>query len=181
MCAAWTVAVVDGPDRGQIWRALDLAERRVLIGRDPACELRLSDAEVALHHAALEYDGGSLHLVDVGSSTGLWLGSVRVRDVYLSGGEELRVGQTTLAFSPSEADAPSPAAAPPGEDASADFLSAVVTSGMTYPLARDKVVEEFTRRYVEHMLREHGGNVTRAAAASGIGRRYFQMVRGKSG
>jgi hypothetical protein len=31
------------------------------------------------------------------------------------------------------------------------------------------------------MLQLHGGNVTRADAASGIGRRYFQMVRGKTG
>jgi DNA-binding NtrC family response regulator len=62
-----------------------------------------------------------------------------------------------------------------------DFLDGVVTSGMTFPSARDKVVEEFTKRYVEHMLQLHGGNVTRAAAASGIGRRYFQMVRGKTG
>jgi DNA-binding NtrC family response regulator len=62
-----------------------------------------------------------------------------------------------------------------------DFLDGVVTSGMTFPSARDKVVEEFTKRYVDHMLQLHGGNVTRAAAASGIGRRYFQMVRGKTG
>jgi hypothetical protein len=41
------------------------------------------------------------------------------------------------------------------------------------------VLDEFQRRYVEHMLSLHGGNVTRAAAASGIGRRYFQMVRAK--
>lgn len=65
--------------------------------------------------------------------------------------------------------------------AEGDYLEGVVTSGMTFPAARDKIVEEFTRRYVEHMLSLHGGNVTRAAAASGIGRRYFQMVRGKAG
>ena len=45
--------------------------------------------------------------------------------------------------------------------------------------ARQAVLDEFERRYTTHMLALHGGNVTRAAAASGIGRRYFQMVRAK--
>jgi DNA-binding NtrC family response regulator len=68
---------------------------------------------------------------------------------------------------------------PPAPSSSTDYLDDVVRANMTFPLARDKVVEEFTRRYVEHMLSLHSGNVTRAAAAAGIGRRYFQMVRGK--
>jgi transcriptional regulator with GAF, ATPase, and Fis domain len=63
--------------------------------------------------------------------------------------------------------------------ANADFIDTVVRSGMTYPCARTRVIDEFMRRFVEHMLAAHNGNVTRAAAASGIGRRYFQAVRGK--
>ena len=58
-------------------------------------------------------------------------------------------------------------------------LRAALKSGQPLPLARQAVLDEFERRYVQHMLNEHGGNVTRAAAASGIGRRYFQMVRAK--
>jgi len=60
-----------------------------------------------------------------------------------------------------------------------DAIDKIVRSGQPLPIARQSVLEEFERRYVEHMLALHGGNVTRAAAASGIGRRYFQMVRAK--
>ncbi len=59
------------------------------------------------------------------------------------------------------------------------FLDDVIRTGEELPRARQRVVDEFERRYVTHMLAAHGGNVTRAAAASGIGRRYFQMVRAK--
>jgi two-component system response regulator HydG len=39
----------------------------------------------------------------------------------------------------------------------------------------------FERRYVEQVLAEHGGNVLRAAAASGVARRQFQRVKGRIG
>ena len=393
-CATWTIKVVDGPDKGQTWRVDDIATRRVLIGQGPSCELRLSDCGVSRRHAALEHDGAGLHVIDLDSPNGTWLGKTRVRDVYLSGGEEIALGTTKLSFETDgvahdvpvskassfgslrgesaqmralyptlerlaktelpvliegetgtgkdlaaeslhraserktgpfvifdcrpgavverdlfeeasagtlfldeigdlnialqvkllrllETGGPRVIAAtrrdldrevhagrfrddllhrlavtrvelPPlrkregdigylarafivaahgdpakltgdiaarleayewpgnvrelesaiaqlvelgdftlrpttrdlgGNEKSAanDFLEGVVASGMTFPAARDKIVEEFTRRYVEHMLSLHNGNVTRAAAASGIGRRYFQMVRGKTG
>jgi transcriptional regulator with PAS, ATPase and Fis domain len=41
-------------------------------------------------------------------------------------------------------------------------------------------MEEFERRYIEHALAKHGSNVTRAAAASGIPRRYFQIIKARA-
>jgi ActR/RegA family two-component response regulator len=41
------------------------------------------------------------------------------------------------------------------------------------------MLEEFRRRYVEQVLQDHGGNVIRAARASGVGRRYFQRIKAK--
>ena len=67
----------------------------------------------------------------------------------------------------------------PAMSSGIDVLDQIVKSGQPLPLARQAVVDELERRYVQHMLALHGGNVTRAAAASGIGRRYFQMVRAK--
>lgn len=60
-----------------------------------------------------------------------------------------------------------------------DVIEQVVRSGEPMTMARQKVIEEFERRYTTHMLTLHNGNVTHAAAASGIGRRYFQMVRAR--
>jgi two-component system, NtrC family, response regulator HydG len=45
--------------------------------------------------------------------------------------------------------------------------------------ARQVVVAEFERRYVERMLDNHGGNVTRAAESAGVARRYFQILKAR--
>ncbi len=45
--------------------------------------------------------------------------------------------------------------------------------------ARQMVVAEFERRYVERMLDNHGGNVTRAAESAGVARRYFQILKAR--
>jgi len=42
------------------------------------------------------------------------------------------------------------------------------------------VLREFDRAYVARVLAEHGGNVMRAAAASGIARRHLQRVKARS-
>jgi len=43
-----------------------------------------------------------------------------------------------------------------------------------------RALDEFLRRYVVRVLAKHNGNVTRAAAASGIARRYFYVVKNRS-
>ncbi|MCS6899521.1 MAG: helix-turn-helix domain-containing protein [Myxococcales bacterium] len=58
-------------------------------------------------------------------------------------------------------------------------METVLEEGLPFPTARQKVQAEFERRYVEHVLAQHGGNVTRVAAASGIALRYFQSVRAR--
>jgi DNA-binding NtrC family response regulator len=47
--------------------------------------------------------------------------------------------------------------------------------------ARTVLGEEFDRRYLLKILAVHSGNVSRAAAASGIARRYFQTLKTKHG
>jgi transcriptional regulator with GAF, ATPase, and Fis domain len=50
---------------------------------------------------------------------------------------------------------------------------------LPFSAARQRVIEEFERIYVEHVLARHGGNVQRAAAASGIARRYFYVLKAR--
>lgn len=44
------------------------------------------------------------------------------------------------------------------------------------PSARECVVSEFERRYVDRVVARHGGHVTAAARASGVEHLYFQLV-----
>jgi DNA-binding NtrC family response regulator len=62
-----------------------------------------------------------------------------------------------------------------------DLLERVLARDLPLPRARQAVVEEFERRYVDRVLARHGGNVARAAEASGIARRYFQLLRSRRG
>jgi two-component system response regulator HydG len=64
--------------------------------------------------------------------------------------------------------------------AGTDFLDGVLDMNLAMPHARQRVVEEFEQRYVERAIAEHGGNISRAAAASGLTRRYFHMLRSKA-
>lgn len=70
----------------------------------------------------------------------------------------------------------SPAPVPTGEDAIDHF----VDMDVPYPQARDRILEEFEARFVARVLARHNGDVARAAAASGIGRRYFQKLKARS-
>src|SRR5262249_25924380 len=53
-----------------------------------------------------------------------------------------------------------------------DLVDTVIQEGLPYSDARDRVLFDFQRRYVEGALARHGGSVAAAARASGLARRY---------
>ncbi len=61
--------------------------------------------------------------------------------------------------------------------ARADSLDELARSGLPYSEARAQALERFTDAYVADMLERHGGNVSAAARAAGVGRRYFQRLK----
>ena len=65
----------------------------------------------------------------------------------------------------------------PALDFGGDFIGEVIAQKLPLPLGRMRVVEAYETRYIETVLAEHGGNVAAAAKASGIARRYFQLLR----
>jgi two-component system, NtrC family, response regulator HydG len=71
-----------------------------------------------------------------------------------------------------------PRAATPAEPTDArDLVERVIAQRLPLGPARALVIEAFERRYVEWALGEHGGNVAQAAAAAGVARRYFQILK----
>jgi DNA-binding NtrC family response regulator len=58
-------------------------------------------------------------------------------------------------------------------------IEELLDAQMPLTRAREVIVSEFEKRYVERVLERYGGNVARAAAASGIARRYFQILRAR--
>jgi transcriptional regulator with GAF, ATPase, and Fis domain len=60
-----------------------------------------------------------------------------------------------------------------------DVIATILRENLPLPVAKERVIAELERRYVAHLLAQHEGNATRAAAASGIARRYFNLLRAR--
>lgn len=75
-------------------------------------------------------------------------------------------------------DAPLPVPVAPSEG---DVFGEVLARRLPLVRARQLVVDAFERRYLEQVLSEHDGVVSRAAAASGIARRHFYRIRQRVG
>jgi DNA-binding NtrC family response regulator len=78
-----------------------------------------------------------------------------------------------LALGDLATEAPRPTAA------HADTIERILALDLPFARARERLVEEFAQRYVDRVVAAHDGNVTRAAAAAGLGRRYLQMLRAR--
>jgi two-component system, NtrC family, response regulator HydG len=64
-------------------------------------------------------------------------------------------------------------------DEEARTLEDILALRLPFVEARERMLEIFRERYVERLLAEHGGNVSKAAAASGIARRHFQRLKAR--
>jgi len=121
-----------------------------------------------------------------------WPGNVReLRNAVI---RRLALGDLAPSGPPSASRMPPPpSGVPPGPDAALapprpratsvapvrDPIAAVLSEELPLGEARQKVVDELERRYVQHVLDVNGGNVTRAAAAAGVARRYFHRLKAK--
>jgi two-component system response regulator HydG len=59
------------------------------------------------------------------------------------------------------------------------ILASILAKRLPLTIARGEVIEAFEQLYLEQVLADHDGNVVHAAAASGIARRYFQILRNR--
>jgi len=60
-----------------------------------------------------------------------------------------------------------------------DFLDDVVAMHLPLQDARQQVVEEFERRYVQHAIERHAGSTSQAATEAGVAKRYFRLLRAR--
>jgi two-component system, NtrC family, response regulator HydG len=137
----------------------------------PPLRRRGGDVEHLLRHFWREL-GGDLQHVDArllrSLSAYAWPGNVR--ELKSTVAQRLALGDL----------APAPQQPSPSHAAGArDWLDQLLDRRLPLPQARREVLDVFLSRYVERVLAEHGGNVSKAAAASGLARRYFQILRAR--
>ena len=75
---------------------IDVVKDQSTVGRDPSCEVVVTDGSVSRRHARLERRGASWWVVDQGSANGTYINSLRVAEQELKDGQEIRFG--ALAF-----------------------------------------------------------------------------------
>jgi transcriptional regulator with GAF, ATPase, and Fis domain len=103
------VAVVEGPDAGQVFDLDASAPSRLLVGTGPACFIKLTDPTVSRRHAAFEPTAkGAYRLNDLGSTNGTVVDGVRIGEAFVRGGEHIRFGSTTVRLETTHARADGP-------------------------------------------------------------------------
>ncbi len=134
----------------------------------PPLRLRRGDIPVLARHFAIELGGDDESLpasLLAAWDRDAWPGNVReLRNAvarHLALGELASLGDARNA------------SAGPSDDPIERVLS------LPFPRARDQLLEELEHRYFAAVLERHGGDVARASAASGIGRRYFNRIRSR--
>jgi DNA-binding NtrC family response regulator len=174
-------AVQEGRFRDDLFHRLAVARVEL-----PPLRRRRGDVSLLAAHFVRELggDAGAISHAQLNQWEGHpWPGNVRelrnavARRIVL--GDLLDAADAADATEPDE---PDEAAAAPGElpPEVVDFLEQVLAQRLPLVTARELVVAEFERRYVERTLADHGGHVPRAAAASGIARRHFQRLKARS-
>ena len=147
---------------------------RLAIGRIELPPLRERHGDIALLARAFGASlGAEQETIDAWLARNAdypWPGNVR----------ELKNAVARLVALGEEAAALRSPSIPPPRSGSGDPWSTLVSTQVPFALARRRVIDEFERRYTERVLAEHGGNVTKAARASGIALRYFQVVKARS-
>ncbi len=151
---------------------------RLAVGRVelPPLRERAGDVAVLARHfwATLGGEGAPSAALLARWEAASWPGNVR--ELRNAVARVIALGDDVHRDPPSAAGDAEPA--PVGDGAG--FLEGVLASNVPWPEARQRVLDELERRYIERALAEHGGNVSRAAAASGIARRHLQRIKARA-
>jgi S-DNA-T family DNA segregation ATPase FtsK/SpoIIIE len=88
--AAARLTVIAGPDQG---REFMLRPGSAVVGREPGCEVTLTDPMVSRRHARLNI-GDTVEVIDQGSANGLTVAAASVQRATLQNGDTVAVGDT---------------------------------------------------------------------------------------
>jgi pSer/pThr/pTyr-binding forkhead associated (FHA) protein len=71
---------------------------RIVVGRDPSCEISHDDSLLSRRHAEFVTSGNTVSVRDLGSRNGVFVNSVRVDRQQLQQGDLLTIGETQFRF-----------------------------------------------------------------------------------
>ena len=122
--------VQSGPDAG---RSFGLDQPVMVVGRQIGTNITINDAQVSRRHAQFDTRGGNVSVTDLGSINGTFVNGRRigVQPEPLRSGDSVRIGNSTILFSPTATTSPAFAPATFGGYGSAFDMPAVASSAPT--------------------------------------------------
>jgi len=78
----------------------EIGTEPVIVGRNAQCQIVLEDAKISAVHAEFVATEQGVRVRDLGSRNGIFVGGVRVGEVFLLASCKLRLGETELSFEP---------------------------------------------------------------------------------
>jgi DNA-binding NtrC family response regulator len=85
-------------------KSIVIGPEPVVIGRDPACGLVITDTGVSSMHAELVATPRGVRLRDLGSKNGTWVGDLRIVEAYLTESTSFWIARTELRFEATKAE-----------------------------------------------------------------------------
>jgi pSer/pThr/pTyr-binding forkhead associated (FHA) protein len=147
-----TISIIFG---GQEQRVVPLDKPKLVVGREPTCEIHIDNLGISRQHCAFEQRGEAFIVQDLGSSNGTYVNGKKVTEHFLNNDDEVMIGKFTLRFK-NELQAASPSAVSAQTDAGVpDTLNTYVMDGA-------KIQEQLAKMRAER----DGGAASRAGAAS---------------
>jgi transcriptional regulator with GAF, ATPase, and Fis domain len=168
----------------QLGRFRDDLFHRLAVARVelPPLRKRRGDVPLLAHHFAQQMgDGGRALGSDL---IGRWEDCAwpgNVRELRNAVSRQILLGELAIDdFGPERADDAPQAAHGVSDGALAnDVVQRVLGLNLPLVAARQRIIDDFERRYIADLLTKHGGSVSRAAQASGVARRHFQRLRAR--
>ena len=87
--------ILEGPDSG---RKFQVDGGRLIVGRGPECDIRLSQGSISRNHVAIELTDGSWFLEDLGSQNGTFIDGEPVKRVELAHQTKIQLGTIMALF-----------------------------------------------------------------------------------
>src|SRR4030095_1862269 len=87
-------------DFDKVERTVELGTEPVLIGRAVECQIRTEDAVVSRRHARIVYDGTEYWVEDLGSLSGVYVGTEKVARARVLPGEPIVMGSLVIRMLP---------------------------------------------------------------------------------
>lgn len=114
---------------GQEQHLYELDKPRMVVGREPSCDVPIDNLGISRQHCAFINKGEAFVVQDLGSSNGTYVNGIKVTERFLNDGDEVIIGKYTLKFRNERQSVEAPKAAPDAAPDVPETLNTYVMDG----------------------------------------------------